>query len=83
MKLWYPSRAQWWVIWAVYVIALLASVDWTSPGPLFAPPGPGFHFARRGPDQFDPSMSSAAIVTHAVVGGALAIWWLQGNRSSN
>ena len=27
--MWYPNRAQWWVIWGVYVAALLVSVDWT------------------------------------------------------
>jgi len=30
MRIWYPNRAQWWVIWGVYVTALLVSVDWTS-----------------------------------------------------
>jgi hypothetical protein len=30
MTLWYPNRAQWWVIGGIYVVALLVSVEWTS-----------------------------------------------------
>ena len=60
MKLWNPSRAQWWIIWGVYVVALLISVDWDFPGYL---------------DQ------TATLVTFLVIGGALAVWRLQGNTS--
>ena len=28
MKLWLPNRRQWFVIWAVYALVVLSSVDW-------------------------------------------------------
>ena len=28
MKLWQPNRLQWWVVWIVYAIAFLVSLDY-------------------------------------------------------
>lgn len=33
MTFWYLNRAQWRIIWAVYIVALLASVSWISRTP--------------------------------------------------